>query len=484
VTFSFASFRKKWPLPVQMGYGWLKRKYAPRTFWDDPDFIRSYEWLMQTQWWSKTQLEALQLEKLRALIIHAYENVPYYRCVFDGLHLKPSDFNSLADLRKLPFLTKEDVRNNFEDLIARNISRKRLRYETTGGSTGTPLGIYWDRDTSDVQEAAFMLRQWSWAGYRRGDRVVKLRGAHSDRMSKQGWEYDTDENTLKLLGLDMNEDIMQIYVEKIGQFRPRFILSYPSLLEILARFMKRNDIVAHGVSAIFCQSETLYSVQRKLIEEQFSSKIFSEYGLTERSADAVECQEHQGYHVSMEYGILELIGKDGPITQPGAIGKVVGTGFDTYCMPMIRYETDDLASYATHECDCGRHLTLIENFQGRLREFLVSKKGQLVPFGPLYSTITYESQIWGEVSEIAFIQEKEGELLVKVVPSSSSLSSDLLRGISSNFYKWLDEGEFDVKVSIVDDIRRKGRGKLSLLDQRLPIMLDDLESMESYFDWV
>jgi phenylacetate-CoA ligase len=96
--------------------------------------------LQESQWWSKEQLEEYQLQQLSKLLQHAYENVPYYRRVFDERGFKPKDIPDFTDLQMLPYLTKEDVRTNFNDLIARNIPKEQMDYGTTGGSTAVPLG--------------------------------------------------------------------------------------------------------------------------------------------------------------------------------------------------------------------------------------------------------------------------------------------------------------------------------------------------------
>jgi len=463
-----------------MGYGWLKRKFVPHPIWDNEEFKRYYQWLLETQWWSRDQLEALQLEQLRALVKHAYENVPYYRRVFDERRLTPKDIATLDDLRKLPILTKEDVRNNFEELIARNVDRSRLHYATTSGSTGSPLGLYHDKYTTGLHEAAFILRQWGWAGYQPGDRVVSLRGHLIPWVDRRGkrcvWDYSSGDNQLLLLAQDMSEENMHKYVEKVREFKSQYIYSYPSSLEILTRFMKRNRVSGIRATAIFCESETLYPWQRELIELQFGCKIFAGYGLAERVADAVECERHEGYHVSMEYGVLELIGKDGePITQAGILGRVVGTGFDTYCMPLLRYATDDLAVYATGECSCKRQSILIQDFKGRLREFIVSKRGQLVPFGPVYASLPEKAaSTWDKIRELRFIQEREGELVVEMAIASSSSEAEIEQQFLKGFYQWLDEQEFNVRITFVDRVSRTERGKLGLLEQRLPSKFEDL----------
>jgi phenylacetate-CoA ligase len=477
-----SSFRKQLPLPARMGYGWLKRKFVPHPIWDDDEFKRLYQWLQETQWWSRDQLEELQLEQLRAMVQHAYENVPYYRRVFDERRLKPKDISTLDDLQKLPLLTKEDVRKNSEDLIARNSDRRRLRYETTGGSTGVPLGVYHDKYTTDLREWAFILRQWGWVGYRFGDGLVTLRGNLSTRLQREGkrmwWDYNTDSNEVVLSPTDMSEENMYKYVELIKEFRPKFIYAVPSPLEILARFMRRNGVSDIGVKAVFCSSETLYPWQRELIESQFGCKVFDYYGLTEYVAGAAECERREGYHVNMEYGILELIDKDGePITEAGTSGRVVGTGFGNHCMPLLRYSTDDLAEYASCKCSCKRESVVVRKFIGKGREFIVSKTGQIVPLIPWCTSV--HTPIWGKIRELKFIQEREGELIARIVRVPSFSETEITQEFLKDFYGPLNEEEFSMKVEFVDRLPRTERGKIGFLEQKIPIELEDLDQRRS-----
>ncbi len=463
-------FRRRLPLGAQVGYGWLKYRFVPRPIWDDEEFNRYYRWLEKTQWWSRDELKEFQLEQLRALIKHAYENVPYYQRVFDERKLKPEDIVTLDDLQKLPLLYKDDVRENLDDLVARNIDRSSLRYTTTGGSTGKPLGVYQDMPTAYLHELAFIYRQWSWAGYKFGNKIVTLRGSvvsdAGSKGSKAWWDYDPVRNNLILSSFDMTEEKLFQYVQKINEFRPRFIHAFPSSIEILARFMKRNTVNITTIKAIFCESETVYPQQRSFIESQFDCKVFAGYGLTERVADAVECEQHQGYHVNMEYGALELIDRNNePIKEPGAPGRVVGTGLDTFCMPLIRYVTDDVAEYAPNPCNCGKQSPLIRDFKGRVMEFIVSRTGVLVPL----SALNLHSFINDKILEFRYIQEQEGELTIQIAKAPAFSEAEVEKEFLDELYKRLDRNEFSLRIAFVDRVPRTGRGKLGLLYQKLPI---------------
>ncbi|MEM3658731.1 MAG: hypothetical protein QXQ66_10020, partial [Candidatus Hadarchaeum sp.] len=162
---------------------------------------------METQWYSRQQLEELQLERLKAIIKHAYENVPYYRRIFDERNLKPYDIKSKNDLAKLPLLTRRDLVENSELLKSRDFSRYCPTPSFTSGSTGEPVTVWLSRETRTMVNAC-VWRHWSWFGFRFGDKMAMLRApqdyssAYKSQMQSGGKDnlrhpaifYDKKEN--------------------------------------------------------------------------------------------------------------------------------------------------------------------------------------------------------------------------------------------------------------------------------------------------
>ncbi|MGI6208445.1 MAG: hypothetical protein ACOYEW_09540 [Anaerolineae bacterium] len=317
-----------------------------------------------TEWWSRPELEALQLAQLRQLLRHAYEDVPYYHDQFDRLRLRPEDFRSLDDLQLLPLLTKDVVRRNPDRFLSRKADAARPNQVRSGG----PMPLHRDQATADLHETTFRLRQWMAAGYQPGDRLATLIEGDATRPGpgdeEAWWDYDSRSNEITLSLSHTTEARMGDCLRLLAEFRPQFISAQPRSLETLCRFMRRHHLHLPGVEAVFCQSETVFPEGRRLIEDQLGCPLYARYDMGPRVAHAAECDRHRGYHVNMEYGVLELVDGDGrPITEPGVPGLVVGTGFDTYRMPLIRYVTDDVAEYAEGECDCGRHSPLVRHFR-------------------------------------------------------------------------------------------------------------------------
>jgi len=458
---------KPLPYPLRQGIKYVYGLLPPRirygrVFWE------TYNFLQESQWWSREKLEEYQMQQLSRLLHHAYENVPYYRRIFDEWGIKPKDIQDFGDMRKLPFLTKDLVRENLQELVARNYPKSKLQYVTTGGSTGTPLGFYQERVISDLREWAFMLIQWERVGFKMGDRCVILRGNVVTHAYKgKLWEYDPINRYLILSSYHMNDVTLPEYVTRIRQFKPDFIQAYPSAITILAMYMKANNIEPFKtVKAILCGSENLYQWQRELLEEVFQCRVYSWYGQTEKVALAGECEKSSFYHIFPEYGFVEIIGKDGQPAANGELGEIVATGFNNYACPLIRYRTGDLAVVAADTCRCGRNYPLIERVEGRVQEFLVAKDGSLVPLAPALFSI--HDAKWSMVKKVQFVQEEIGKVTIRVVKDRASAESDVKSYLLGVLSKRL-EGRCELSIEFVEDIPLTQSGKHRYLEQHLPI---------------
>ena len=429
-------------------------------------YRQMYALLQRSQWWSREELAAYQAQALSRLLDHAYENVPYYRRVFRERGLVPEDIRGPGDLELLPFLTKEIVQANLPDLKARNYPESAFEYVRTSGSTGTPMGFYYEKGASRAREWAFMKTQWDRVGYRFGDRCVILRGHVVDGASSGTyWRRALFGRWLIMSSHQMTEETLPGYVSWIRAFRPRFIHAYPSTAVILARYMREHGIGPFPtVKAVLCGSENLYPWQRDLLEEVFGCRVFSWYGNSEQTVLAGECEESTHYHIFPEYGIVELIGRDGrPVRGPGAMGEVVTTSLINPICPLIRYRTMDVAVLGTDSCTCGRSYPMLERVEGRLQEFIVTKNRRFISM----TAVNMHSDIFDNVAQFQFHQEKEGETLLRIVKKPGYSDRDTERILKELDRKF--DGDVDVTIRFVDEIPRTQRGKYQFLIQELPL---------------
>jgi len=462
---------KPLPHPIKQGLKYTYGAIPPR-FRYNKMFWQTYNFLQKSQWWSRKKLEEYQMQQLSKLFHHAYENVPYYRRVFEERGLKPKDIQDFDDLKKLPYLTKDIVRENLPYLIANNYPKSKLQYVTTGGSTGNPLGFYHETGVSAAKEWAFMLTQWNRVEFKMGDKCVILRGnvVHSVSKSKF-WEYDPINKNLILSSYHMDDERLPKYIDKIREFKPHFIHAYPSAITILARFMRENNIKPfHSVKALLCGSENLYPWQRQLLEEVFQCRVYSWYGHSEQTALAGECEKSTYYHIFPEYGIVELINNNGKmLTEEDGIGEIVATSLNNFVMPFIRYRTADLGVYAGCGCECGRNYDLLNRIEGRLQELVITEDERLITLTALIFGQHFEA--FSRIKEMQLVQERRGELMVKIVKVPEYSDNDE-QEIFHKMQNCVGNG-LHITFRYVDHIPRTKSGKYRFLIQKLPIEFGD-----------
>jgi phenylacetate-CoA ligase len=425
-----------------------------------PKFLRIYLFLKESQWWKEERLNKYQLEQLKKLIDHSYENVPYYTKLFDKLNLTPKDINSLEDLHKLPFLTKDIVRKNLKDLKAINYPEKKFQKLSTGGSSGQPLQFFIEKGDWLPKMMAFTKIQNNWSGRSYFDKWVNITALESP------FEYQLFGRTLALSSFYMNEKYFPMFIKKIRKFKPKHILSYPSAITNLARYMKKNNLEKfQSVKSILCVSETLHEWQRSILEEMFQCRIYDQYCLRESVALGISCEYSNFFHMFPEFGITELISNEGKqVRKEDEIGEIVGTSFLNYIFPFIRYKTGDLGVYTTEKCQCERNYPRLKRIEGRLQEFVVSKSNKFVSLTGIYGLVAESST---NVNECQFYQDKMGEIVLKIVKTDNYSKADS-ESIQKSFQKRFGN-EFNLKISQVDHIPRTETGKYRFLIQKLSI---------------
>jgi len=437
-------------------------------------FRHTYNFLQKSQWWSQHQLEEYQLRQLSKLLEHAYKNVPYYRRVFDNRGLKPQDIQDFNDLRKLPFLTKEIIRDNLDDLKARNYSPQRFEYVATSGSTGTPLGFYYERGVTRAREWAFMKLQWDRVGYRFRDKCVMLRGNVVSSASKgRFWEYTLFGRWLILSSYHTTDENLPVYIQKIRKFKPKYIQAFPSAITILARYMKEHNIEPFpSIKAILCASENLYPGQRELLEDVFQCRVYSWYGQAENVVLAGECEKSTYYHIFPEYGVTELIREDGSsVRNENEVGIIVGTGFNNFAMPLIRYKTDDLGTKICGKCSCNREYCLLTGIEGKwVQEFIITQNDRPISI----TSLNMHSDVYDNVRQFQFYQEKKEEVVFNVVKKESYTDRDT-EYIRRELLKKLGD-DINLVIRFVDHIPRTQSGKYKFLIQKLPVKFGDWQS--------
>ncbi len=419
-----------------------------RSFW------KSFEELNNTQWYSEAELGEYQKEKLRVLIHHAYETVPYYRRVMKERRLQPSDIRTESDLVKLPILTRNAVKNNLSTLLSTKYKKHELIEGHTSGTTGSPLKLYWDLNLCRFHNAADW-RQKAWAGfvYREGYAVLQGRTiVPLGQRTSPYWRMNYIHNQLFLSSFHLKKHNLTEYLRKLREFRPKVLEGYPSAVYILAKYLVENGEVL-PLQAVLTSSETLYSIQREVIEQAFACRIFDFYGSAERVIFATECDRHEGHHLNLEYGIAEVVDQDGLPVRHGTPGRIIATGLHNFAMPLIRYDTGDSTTITERTCSCRRALPLIEDITTKNKDMVVLENGSLV--SP--SALTYPIRQMYSVEECQIVQEDFHRLRVLIVKGCGYKTEDTCRLLSA--LRQIVGNDMKVSVEFVGEIPRSQAGK-------------------------
>ena len=433
--------------------------------------IRKYrkmsQFLLKSQFWSKDEIIENQTNRLKKLIEHCNENVPYYKKKFCKINIKPKDMKDISNLQNLPFLTKQDIKDNTNSFRARNYQGHKFENISTGGTTGTPLKFFVEKDIWYVNDMAFNSNAIYQIASSIKGKYVFLRH-HLIRSSKKEnfWKYTIFGRWLLLSSYHLSEKNMQRYIELIRKFKPKFFIGYPSSISLLASFMNNNSIESfNGIELVICGGENLYDWQNHLIKKKFNCNILNIYGHAERTLFAATCSKSNFHHFYPQYGILELINKEGNcVSKEGEIGEIVGTGFCNNIFPFIRYRTGDLGVLTIKKCSCGRNYPMLKKIQGRKQEFVVSKNGSLLPLSGIFGLVGRNSN---NILFSQFYQELQGELILKINKGHKYTDLDEKRIKKAFFNRYTNE--IDLVLDYVSGIPQTNNGRHNFLIQKLHI---------------
>jgi phenylacetate-CoA ligase len=417
-----------------------------------------YKELKQSQWLTPAQVKELQEMKLRKLVRHAYQHVPYYRQKFDEAGIKPADIQTLEDLHKIPLLSKQDVRENiYFDLLSDNHRKDEILRIQTSGSTGEPFVCFADRHQLEIRWAATQ-RSLEWTGYRFGDRQARLWhqtiGMNFTQIAREKLDAWFNKR-LFVPAYELSDKNLRKFIEMIEKQQPVLIDGYAESFNFLAHYIKQNGLPSIQPKAIMSSAQSLPEQSREIIEKAFNCKVFDKYGSREFSGIAYECDAHDGHHVVAESYIVEIL-KDGRAAKPGEVGEIVITDLSNNCLPLIRYRIGDLAVAMddTETCACGRGLPRVGKIEGRVQAIIVGTNGNYVPgtfFAHLFKDYDYI------IRQYQVLQEDVGLMLLKII-KAPSFNNDSFQEVLTELKKFLG-ADMKINVEFVDHIPMVRTGK-------------------------
>lgn len=358
---------------------WLS-KHVFFPLWELKDSAHRLQYLRElsvSQWCDPETLRQRQLGRVRDVVDYAFRYCPFYQARFAAAGFC-GVLSGWEDFRRLPFLTKQNIRDYNKNLLSCEFRREDLVEAKTGGSTGTALTLYFDKRCQEKRNAAAM-RSDRWAGWDIGMKVAAIWGNPpiADTLKKKLRNLLLD-RIIYLDTMDINEHSVSRFAVDWRREQPRIVFGHAHSIYILATYLRRMGIEDLRPNGIVATSMMLLEPERQVIEAVFGCRVTNRYGCEEVGLIACECEQHAGLHLNVDHLVVEFLRDDGTEAEIGEEAYIVVTDLINHGMPLIRYRIEDKGVLGGRQCRCGRGLPLMERIVGRQADFLKRPDGSLV----------------------------------------------------------------------------------------------------------
>lgn len=330
--------------------------------------------------YTKAQWEDYTMHQLRAVLVHTFNTVPYYRDKWIAAGITEDKLKSftLSDIQTLPFLSKEDLRKYCKTTLLSDKRESGGSYFESSGTTGTPTSILFSDAMHQRWSAAYEARVRNWAGVDNGISRAMIGGRRvlpAANAKPPYYRYNYFEKQLYFSAYHIAPDTAEDYAAGLNKYKPTYMVGYAMSHYFLARFIKEKGLQVPQMKAVITSSEKLTPEMREVMEEVYQCKTYDGWSGVEACGLVSEC-EHGGLHISPDVGLVEILNENGEPAKPGEYGEVVCTGFLNYDQPLIRYKIGDYMRVSDKQCACGRHMPLVEEITGRIEDTIIGRDGR------------------------------------------------------------------------------------------------------------
>ncbi len=339
----------------------------------------------ESEWWPAETMLERQFEQLRKLLGHCATRIPFYAERLARAGVRDLAEIDLESWRRIPILTREDVRAQGAALVAPRDpdGHGQRRPFATTGSTGTPIrGV--QTQLTDLYWEAVTLRDHLWHGRDLKARLAVIRYPMNDAQTapqgvrahawNQGVAAAFANGPSRML--DVNRPVPDLLDWLLAE-SSEYLLVYPSVLRELLRESHRRRAAPRGLRGVITFAEQMPPGLREQAARQWGARVQDIYSTTETGYMALQCPERPHYHLQSEVCFIEILGDDGRPCGPGEIGRIVATPLHNYAMPLLRYAVGDLAEVGM-PCACGRGLPVLRRILGRVRNMLRRPDGTTI----------------------------------------------------------------------------------------------------------
>jgi phenylacetate-CoA ligase len=418
--------------------------------------------LRRNEFASADENHALRTGFLRRLVHHAYQHTAYYRTALDRAGIGPTDIRELADISRIPTLTRACAQLTVDERTAA-WPAVAVR-KATSGSTGEPLEVRFCAESRHWRDAT-RWRGFGWGGYHMGDKAMHVWGTGA--VAPPRWhalKIAVDRKLRRDVYVDCmvrSDERLQAMVDTIRRERPDVLAGYAQALADLARFVNRSGLRDWDTIPVIYGAERLWRHDRDDLERAFGPAVFETYGCREFMLMGAECEVHDGLHESVENLIVEILVREADGTmraaRPGEKGEVAVTDLHNLACPFIRYLTGDMAVARTQAaCPCGRTLPRFGPIEGRVTETMHDADGNAVEgilFNILFLNISQHTR------QFQAVQRADGRVVLKLVPRVEGTlppeSETLIREFAGKYLRGIS-----LEIELLREIPLTASGKL------------------------
>lgn len=422
---------------------------------------------------SVSAIRDLQLKGLREMLQRCMQS-EFYRRRFREAGVSPEDIRSLDDLQRLPFTTKEDLRENYPFGLCCVPLQECVRLHSSSGTTGNPTVVLHTR--RDLDDWATAVARCLWMVGSRPDDVFQNSAGYGMFTAGLGFQYGAEKVGMLTVPAAAGNTLRQIkFIKDFGTTVLHAIPSYASRIYEVMRQEGVDPVRDTRLRVLCIGAEPHSEEQRRRIEENLHVKAYNSYGISEMMGPGVafECPEQNGLHIWEDYFIAEIID---PVTlQPvpdGEMGELVITTLKREAMPLVRYRTRDLTRFLPGDCPCGRHHRRLARLQGRSDDMMILKGVNIFPIQIEKILLSFPEL---GTDYLITLENKE---------SNDTLTVDVeLKELFTDDYSKLQSLEREITRRLRDEIlvspcvRIVPKGSLKVSDEKKAVRVKDLRKL-------
>lgn len=366
-------------------------------------------WSAITRQFEPEEIVKIQNTKLQSLIHYSFNNIKYYREIFERRGIRPEQIKTSEDLHKVPILTKKQLRERLWDFLPTELPACRV--SRTSGSTGIPICILSGRNSRMFNSAAVIrYRQSLRIGFIGKAILTPLKTTNEPYRTKTHWTFLQGMHKTHYINpyVDSQENIE--YAKRLlKKLRKPALIGITPAIRTLACRVRDGVFPSFRPTAVLTTGESLSPRVRDLLESTFAAKVADIYACNEAGDVAWQCQRGAGYHINADNIIVEIVKNGEPVVE-GQVGEVVITNLNRYAMPIIRYKNGDLARLTQEPCPCGCKLPMIAEIVGRTGEDIFLPDSRIMPWNQLKSPMNHP-----QIRQFQLVQNGNGSLTVRYI---------------------------------------------------------------------